>query len=278
MMRRAIVLAALVLVWPGHGIAQHVHGEATPVPAPAPAPPAEPLPPFIPALTDADRAAAFPDVGNHDVHGMSTHSFVLLDHVEWRPGAGRDAVLVDARGWVGRDLDRLWFRTDVAGRDGGIDDASAQLFYGRAVARWWDVVAGVRQDVEPGPARTWAAIGIQGLAPYWFEVEATAYVGASGCTQLHVSTEYELLLTNRLVLQPAASMNVFGKADPERRLGAGLSSVEGALRLRYEIRRELAPYVGVVWRRRAYGTADFARTAGEPVGDTHVVIGARVWF
>jgi copper resistance protein B len=285
----ALTIVAMTLAWPGVAAAQHVHSEAAPPASQAPAPPAAPpaahqhvesgpLPPFIPALTDADRAAAFPDVGDHEVHGTSMQSLVLFDHVEWRSGAGPGSVAVDARGWVGGDLDRLWFRTDIAGRDGRVDDATAELFYGRAIARWWDVVAGVRQDVEPGPARTWAAIGIQGLAPYWFEVEATAYVGAAGRTHLHLATEYELLITNRLVLQPAASMDIFGKADPDRNTGAGVGAVEGALRLRYEIRREFAPYIGVVWQRRTFGSADPARLGGQPVGETRFVAGARVWF
>ncbi|MCC7043185.1 MAG: copper resistance protein B [Acidobacteria bacterium] len=289
-MRAAVLtIVAMTLAWAGVAEAQHVHSDTTPAGSQAPAAPAAPpaahqhvetapLPPFVPMLTDADRAAAFPDVGDHEVHGTSMQSLVLFDHVEWRSGTGAESVVVDARGWVGGDLDRLWFRTDVAGRGGRVHDATAEVFYGRAIARWWDVVAGVRQDVEPGPARTWAAIGIQGLAPYWFEVEATAYVGAAGRTHLHLATEYELLITNRLVLQPAASMDIFGKADPVRNAGAGVGAVEGALRLRYEIRREFAPYIGVVWQRRTFGSADLARTVGEPVGETRFVTGARVWF
>ncbi len=129
-------------------------------------------------------------------------------------------------------------------------DAQVHLLYGRAIARWWDIVAGVRQDARPGPSRTWAAVGVQGLAPYWFEVEATAYVGEGGRTRARVEVEYELLLTNRLVLQPLLELEIYGKADPETGLGAGLSRTETGVRLRYEIRRELAPYVGISWDRR----------------------------
>jgi copper resistance protein B len=279
-MRRAIVgLLALVFASPTAVVAQHVHGEAaTPAPAQTPAASAEPLPPFIPLITDADRAAAFPDVGDHEVHGASMHSLVLFDRLEWQSGTGPGATVVDARGWVGGDLDRLWFRADVGAGDGRVNDAQVQAFYGRAIARWWEVVAGVRQDFEPGPARTWAAIGIQGLAPYWFDVEATGYIGASGRTHVHLSAEYDLLLTNRLIIQSAASMDVFGKADRERNVGAGMSSIEAALRLRYEVRREFAPYLGVVWQRPTFGTAEIARSAGIPTGETTFVLGARIWF
>src|SRR5690606_13356444 len=119
---------------------QHVHGEAaTPVPAQTPAAPTEPLPPFIPPVTDADRAAAFPDVGDHEVHGTSMHALVRFDHLEWQSGTGPGVAEIDARGWVGGDLDRLWFRTDVGAGDGRVNDAQVQAFYGRAIARWWEV-------------------------------------------------------------------------------------------------------------------------------------------
>ena len=104
---------------------------------------------------------------------------------------------------------------------GDLAEAQAHAPYGRAIHRWWDVVAGVRQDFRPGPARTWAAVGVQGLAPYWFEVEATAYIGESGRTHFRFETEYELLLTNRLVLQPLVELEIYGKSDPERGIGAG---------------------------------------------------------
>lgn len=232
----------------------------------------------IPPITDADRAAAFPDVKGHAVHDDAVHYYVLFDQLEWWSGQGAAGVTWDNKGWIGGDRDRLWFRTEGEGSDGRLGAAQAHVLYGRAIARWWDLVAGVRQDVRPGPAQTWAAIGIQGLAPYWFEIEATAYVGAAGRTQFRVEAEYELLLTNRLVLQPLVELNVHGKADPERGIGAGLSSGEAGLRLRYEFRRELAPYAGIAWTRAFFGTADLARAAGEDTGGARFAAGVRVWF
>jgi copper resistance protein B len=178
---------------------------------------------------------------------------------------------------VGTDRNRLWFRTEGEGRAEGVDDAQAHVLYGRRLFRWWDVVAGVRQDVRPGPAQTWAAVGVQGLAPYWFEVEATAYFGASGRTALRLETEYDLLLTNRLIVQPLIEVEMFGKADPARRTGAGLSSADAGLRLRYEFRRELAPYVGVTWHRAFFSTADQALAAGERARDLRLTVGLRLW-
>jgi copper resistance protein B len=289
----ALAVAALLLVSPAAGFAQHPHEHGQP-PAPAPKPPvhdphaghadhaqhdddAPSLPSFIPPLTDADRAAAFPDVQGHTVHDNAVHYFVRLDELEWQRVRGESGAGWEAKGWIGRDLDRFWFRTKGDGRDGRIDHAEVHALYGRAIARWWDVVAGVRQDVRPGPAQTWAAIGLQGLAPYWFEVEATAYLSASGRTHLRVETEYELLLTNRLILQPLVEFDIYGKADPERGIGAGLSSAEAGLRLRYEVRREFAPYIGVVWNRRFFGTADFAEAGGHPTSGAGLVLGVRLW-
>ena len=137
------------------------------------------------------------------------------------------------------------------------------MLFGRQIARWWDLVAGVRQDFEPGPARTWAAFGVQGLAPYWFEIELTGYVGAEGRTQQRGEVEYELLLSNRLVLQPQFEVELIGKSDPERGIGAGISTTDIGVRMRYEFKREFAPYVGVLWRNKWGKTADFAEVAGE---------------
>jgi copper resistance protein B len=229
-------------------------------------------------VTDADRAAAFPEVEGHAVHDDAVNYFVLVDQLEWQAGRGAPGFGWDSRGWVGRDRDRFWFRTEGERDADRFGDAQAHLLYGRAIAPWWDLVAGVRQDARPGPARTWAAVGLQGLAPYWFEVEATAYIGSSGRTHFRFETEYDLLLTNRLVLQPLAEVEIFGRSDPERGIGAGLSTLDVGLRLRYEIRRELAPYVGVLWHRRFFGTAEAARAAGERPGRVRLTLGLRFWL
>jgi copper resistance protein B len=240
---------------------------------------AKEYPPGIPPITDEDRAAAFPALhGQHAVHDRAVHSFVLFDRVEWQAGDGPTEVTWDNKGWVGGDVDRFWFRTEGGGNDGRLADAQAHALYGRAIHPWWDLVAGVRQDVRPGPARTWAAIGIQGLAPYWFEVEATAYVGESGRTHLRLETEYELLVTNRLILQPRAELDVHGRDDVERGIGAGVSSLDTGLRLRYEFRREIAPYVGITWNRKFSRTADLAEAAGEHTAGVRLALGVRVWF
>ena len=236
--------------------------------------PKEPIPP----ITDADRAAAFPpDVHGHATHDKHLNFFVLFDQLEWQ-GGDAGGVAIDNKSWIGGDLNRIWIRAEGESADGRVHDANAHLLYGRSVARWWDMLAGARVDFEPGPAQAWAAIGIQGLAPYWFEIEATGYLGPDARTHARFEVEYELLLTNRVILQPLVELDLYGKSDPDRGIGAGLSSIETGLRLRYEFRREFAPYFGVTWNRKFFGTADLARSQGEDAAKARLTVGIRTWF
>ncbi len=259
--------------------AGHVMAPPVAKPADSPAPDTQaPVTP-IPALTEQDRAAAFPQgLDGHAVHDGAVHYMVLFDQLEWQSDGLTSGLSWDTKTWIGTDLNRAWLRSEGASADGRLEDAEAHALYGRSFARWWDVVVGMRQDFRPGPSQTWAAIGIQGLAPQWFEVEATLYIGESAATLARFEAEYEVLLTNRLMLQPLVEVNLFGKAVPERGIGAGLSTLETGLRLRYEIRREVAPYLGLVWHRKFFGTADQARATGDSVGGWRAAMGLRLWF
>jgi copper resistance protein B len=239
---------------------------------------AQNLPPFIPRLTDDDRKSAFPDVEGHSIHGDAVNYFVLFDQLEWQTRQDTNGINLDSQGWIGRDRNRLWFRAEADAENGHVGDAQAHVLYARQFARWWDVVAGIRQDFRPGAPQTWAAFGVQGLAPYWFEVQATAYVGASGRTHARFEVEYELLLSNRLILQPLVEAEVFAKSDPERGIGAGLSTTDAGFRVRYEWRREFAPYVGVTWNRKWGETSDFAEASGESTEAAWLALGVRLWF
>lgn len=161
---------------------------------------------------------------------------------------------------------------------GRTESAELEVLWGKSFARWWDFVAGARQDFRPSPDQSWAAFGVQGLAPYRFELEATAYVGEAGRTAARLEAEYELLITNRWILQPRVELNWYGDDDPVRGVGSGLADGELGLRLRYEFRREVAPYVGLVQERNFGGTADLARAAGRDPKDTRLVAGVRLWF
>lgn len=239
--------------------------------------------PVIAPITPQMRAAAFPDLGA--AHHMDGHMddnpfnvYVGLDQIEWRDGADGAGFAWDAKAWLGRDTGKLWLRTEGERSDGRTGHANAHALWGKPIAPWWDLVAGMRHDFAPGDSQTWLALGVQGLAPYKFEVEATAYVGEGGRTAATVEAEYELLLTNRWVLQPQVEAELFGKDDPARHVGSGLSELTAGLRLRYEIRREFAPYLGVEWSRKFGATADYARDDGERIEDTRLVAGIKVWF
>lgn len=237
----------------------------------------EPITP-IPVLTDADRAAAVPPDHGHMIHADTMQRFVLFNRLEaWDadPGTG---LAWEGQAWFGSDLNRLWLRSEGERVRGKTEGADLEVLYGRSVARWWDLVAGVRHDFQPGGSQSFAAIGVMGLAPQKFEVEATAYMGERGQTAARVEAEYELLLTNHLVLQPLVEANFYGKNDPIRGIGSGLSTIEAGFRLRYEVIREFAPYIGIV-RERAFGnTADLRRNEGEDIDDTRIVAGFRIWF
>ena len=232
----------------------------------------------VPPLTDADRVAAFPAVAGHAAHDNSIQKFVLLDRLEaWNADDG-NGLAWEALGWLGTDLNRLWLRSEGDRVDDTTESADLEVLYGRSIARWWDVVAGVRQDFGEGPSQTFAAIGVIGLAPYKFDVEATAYIGESGQTAARFEAEYDTLLTNRLILQWLVEADLYGKDDARRGIGSGLSTVEAGLRLRYEFTRKFAPYIGVAWERAYAGTADFRRDEGEEIDDTRFVAGLRIWF
>ena len=217
-------------------------------------------------------------LAQHAMHGESIQRYVQFNRLEaWNadPGTG---LAWEGRAWVGTDTDRLWLRSEGEQVDGLLESADLEVLYGRPVSRWWDLVAGVRHDFAPGGSRDFAAIGVIGLAPYKFEVAATAYLGQSGQTAARVEVEYETLLTNRLVLQPLVEAEINGRDDPRRGIGSGLSTVEAGLRLRYEVTRRFAPYVGVVHERAFGRTADFRNDDGHAARDTRIVAGARIWF
>ncbi|MEJ2687533.1 MAG: copper resistance protein B [Gammaproteobacteria bacterium] len=236
----------------------------------------------LPALLFTGTGAAG-ETGNNwspPVHDNIVLSKIMLDRLEMRGTDAGNLAYWEGQAWVGSDINKLWLKSEGGVLKGRTEEADLEALYSRAMTAFWDLQAGVRHDFGTGekPAREWAAIGLKGLAPYRFDVDATAYVGAAGRTAARVKAEYEVLLTQRLILMPELEFNAYGKEDRARGLGSGLSDVGLALRLRYEIRRELAPYAGVRWTRKFGGTADFARQGGEAVQDTQWVVGLRSWW
>ncbi|WP_174566955.1 copper resistance protein B [Rhodanobacter sp. B05] len=203
---------------------------------------------------------------------------LLIDRLEAFHGRDGDGQSWEAEGWYGDDGNKLWLRSEGEHSRGKLDDGDLEAFWNHAVAAYWSTQLGARQDLGEGPGRSWAALGVQGLAPYRFELEATAYAGASGRTAGRLRVDYELLFTQRLILQPELEANFYGKDDPQRRIGRGLSDVQFGLRLRYEVQRQFAPYIGVNWVRRIGTTADYARQDHQPVLDRQIAVGVRIWF
>jgi len=201
----------------------------------------------------------------------------LLDQFEARIGT-ENSFRWDGQAWAGTDTNRLWFKSEGTVTNGRVGDGSHQLLYDRPITTYFDLQGGIRYDIDSGPSRGWAAFGIQGLAPQWFDVEATAYVSDSGHFAARLTTFYDVLLTQRLILEPQIELNFYSKSDPGRTIGPGLSDLDAGLRLRYEFTRKFAPYIGVVFEDKFGGTAAFARRQGESVNDVRFVFGIRSWF
>lgn len=224
------------------------------------------------AAMRASRGALGRDNG-----GMATAGLVL-DRLEYRARAGEDGFLWDGDAWYGGDINRIWLESEGEGIFGeGVEDADIALLYGRAISPWFDLQAGVRQDLT-GPGRTYLDLGIQGLAPYLFEVEADLYMSSKGDLTATAEVELDQRVTQRLVVQPRAEIALAAQDVPELGIGAGLDTIEAGLRLRYEIAREFAPYVGIEQEWKIGGSADYARAAGEDPSVTNYVVGLRLWF
>jgi len=186
--------------------------------------------------------------------------------------------IYDGQAWYGRDYDRLVVKFEGDIVDSKLDASSTELLWNHAITTFWNTQLGARYDTGEGPDQRWLALGIQGLAPYWFEIDASAYVTDDRQTALSLEIEYELLLTQRLVLQPRLEMSLYGKDDAERKIGKGLSDLAIGMRLRYELTRQFAPYVGVDWAKSVGNTADFIREDNASTEETRWLAGLRFWF
>ncbi len=221
--------------------------------------------------------------GEHDMMEWGTTAFALSEVLEYAALGSEGAVRYDLVAWWGGAENRVWAKADGAQRTNEpTGNTVLQLGYGRLISAYWDAQAGVALDFGYGElgssVRPSLALGLQGLAPGWFEVEPTLLVSASGDVSVNLTAAYDLLLTQRLVLQPRIESLVAVQQVPERGVGSGLNDLELAVRLRYEVLRELAPYVGIVWERRFGETASWARTAGLDPSELLIVAGLRLWL
>jgi copper resistance protein B len=212
-------------------------------------------------------------------HGDMRVGKLLVDGIEARIRDGRDGYAWDAQGWYGGDIDKLWVKTEGEGEFGGaIEAAEVQALWSHAIGPFFDLQAGLRYDIRPRPDRGYLVLGVQGLAPYWFEVDAAAFLSSKGDLTARVEAEYDQRITQKLILQPRLAFDLAAQDVSELGIGSGLSTAELGLRLRYEIKPQFAPYVGVEYERSFGDTADFRRAAGEEVGGWSFLLGVRAWF
>ncbi|WP_413815407.1 copper resistance protein B [Achromobacter sp.] len=262
-----------------HGNMDHGDMEHDGLPQAAPTAPAAPPVASLPA---SDGAAE----RGYDSYGIHPH--MMDDMPAWqvlfdkfgvsRNRDGQNALQWDGRFWFGTATDRLLVKSEGERENGEGSDGKVEAFWSHAVSPFWDLQLGARRDIGNGPKRNWAAIGIEGVLPYNIELETTAYVGASGRTALALKAEYDLLLTQRLIFTPELEASLYGKSDPARGVGSGLSEGSLSFRLRYEVTREFAPYIGVSFDRKFGQTARYASDAGASRSQTALMAGVRFWF
>lgn len=239
---------------------------------PAPAPPSDHA---ADGIFGAAQMANSRAMLRHENGGMPAYS-IVFNLAEYRVQKGADAYRWDGEGWFGGDINRFVVKTEGEGSvRGGVESGEVQALYSRAIGPWFNLQAGVRHDFKPGPSRTYATIGFEGVTPYWFEVEGALFLSDKGDVLGRLEGYYDQRITQNLILQPRVELNFAAQDVPANGIGSGLSDAELGLRLRYEIRREFAPYIGVSWERKIGDSARFARAAGERVQATSLVVGIR---
>lgn len=210
-------------------------------------------------------------------HGGMTQWFVLADRLEYRADSG---AFGDVEAWIGSDEGRLWLKaeTEYDFEDHALEEAEVSALYSRPITAFWELQAGLRFDAGGAESRNWAVLGVEGLAPYFFHVDAALAVSFHGEVAADIEASTDVLLTQRLIAQPRAELKFAAQDIVETGVGSGLSEAELGLRLRYEATRAFAPYVGIHWSRKVGRTADLARAAGEDPGGAAFVAGVRLWF
>jgi len=201
---------------------------------------------------------------------------VTLERLEWNLGG--DVLGWDANAWYGGDIDKLWVAAEGERENGTTGESRLELAWDRIISPWWSLRAGARHDGGTGPSRDWLSVGVAGLAPGFFEVETSLYLGEQGRSAFRLATHRDLLLTQRLVAQPELELAAYGRNDPQKLIGAGLSDMKLGLRIRYEWRREFAPFLGVRWVRHFGDSAEFRQAAGEDTDEWQWLAGLRAWF
>ena len=241
-------------------------------------------PPPVPTDNAADAVYGAGDMamGRHHLqamHGAQKFSQVMFNIAEAQFRKGRDGFEWDGEGWYGGDINRLWIKSEGEGAFGrSIEKAEVQALYSRAIGPYFNLQGGGRYDFKPNPSRVYAVLAVEGLAPSFFDVEGSLFLSNKGELMARAEGYYDQRITQRLILQPRAELNFAAQSTREIGIGSGLSDAEIGLRLRYDIRREFAPYVGVQYRRAFGDTRRYLKDEGEDAGGWSLLTGVRVWF
>ena len=241
-------------------------------------------PPPVPAdhAGDAVYGTSAMEMGRHhlnEFHGGQRLSQLMLNVAETQFRRGRDGFEWDGEGWYGGDINRLWVKSEGEGAFGrSIEKAEVQALYSRAVGPYFNLQGGLRYDFKPNPSRVFATFGFEGLAPSFFDVEGAVFLSNKGELMARLEGYYDQRITQRLILQPRAEVNFAAQSTRQIGVGSGLSDAEIGVRLRYDIRREFAPYVGVQYRRAFGDTRRFLQEEGENASNWSLLTGIRLWF
>lgn len=226
------------------------------------------------------QTPAYTQYGEPPVMDNAIFYHLLLDQFEGRTNGPDNEFRWDGEGWIGTDMNKLWFKSEGFLENGRATDGITEALYDRPIPylRYFDFQAGIRYDLDSNPGRTWGAIGIEGLAPYFFQFEPTFYFSDGGHVAGRIVASYDLLITQRLIAQPEIEMNFYNKSDPSREVGAGLSEFDTGLRIRYEISRKFAPYIGFAYTGHYGQTATLIREQGGIPNDPRFIFGVRLWY
>jgi copper resistance protein B len=231
--------------------------------------------PQSPGKVSATLPGLEPPVEDHQIFAHAR-----LDQFEGRTNGPDNELRWDGEAWIGTDMNRLWLKSEGFINNGTVSDGDHEALYDHPIPhmRYFDAQVGLRADLDSGPTRAWAAVGIEGLAPYRFEFAPTLYIRDGGHVAGRIGGSYDLLLTQRWIVQPEAELNFYSEDDPPRRIGSGFSDLDAGVRLRYEISRKFAPYIGFAYSGKYGNTARYSRQSGETTSDHSLVFGLRLWF
>jgi len=235
------------------------------------------------ANSDAASAGSDPNIDQRAPFGMAMHDdrpffHILMEQMEYRDGQEAGIFQWEGLAWYGNDTHRLWLKSEGEISDGTFEQGQQEILYGRPITQYFDLQAGFRYDLDDNPGQAWIAFGVQGLAPNFFHVSATGYASDRGHFAANAEVSFDLLLSQRLILQPKAEIDIFTRNNTARSIGSGLSAFEGGLRLRYEITRKFAPYIGLAYERSFGNTRQFAISNGEDPETLQFVVGLRAWL